>query len=133
MTLSRSRVLYGFDATVPDIGMKWRLITQNGFGGICVQVPYDVAKYQFIFSSSEIFDVRLFQGNFSHSWIFIGLPDGDTMDNSETVSHFAWLHLRPRTSFFHSISTRLLRSSIFYLIEYLIYLIRDVKFYLVLR
>ncbi len=42
-------MLYGFDATVPDIGMKRLLITQTGFGGICVQVPSDVAKYQFVF------------------------------------------------------------------------------------
>ena len=74
MTLSRSRVLYGFDATVPDIGMKWLLITQNGFGGICVQVPYDVAKYQFIFSSSEIFDVRLFKGTFRIPRVSLAFP-----------------------------------------------------------
>ena len=84
MTLSRSRVLYGFDATVPDIGMKWLLITQNGFGGICVQVPYDVAKYQFIFldfiglreffSSSEIFDVRLFKGTFRIPGFSLAFP-----------------------------------------------------------
>ncbi len=42
-------MLYGFDATVPDIWMKRLLITQNGFGGFCVQVPSDVAKYQFVF------------------------------------------------------------------------------------